>query len=164
MLFSRFLKEFPVLNSESVLNSNPGKYYIGDPCYIIKDNLWHEFCNLLFGSKSFSNARNILIEVNLQNTKVLTGTTYYGDGLYRSDCCDLTIPVDAGLIALIELTGETIDSDKLKLYSQNIVLFNESFESSINEGVFHFGKYRIDTKDHDNEDYLEEENFDEEDE
>lgn len=164
MLFSRFLKEYPVPNSETVLNSNPGKYYIGDPCYIIKDDLWDEFCNLLFKNKSFSNARNILIEINLQNTKILTGSTYYGDGLYRSDCCNLTIPVDAGLIALVELTGEAIDSDKLKLYSQNIVLLDEGFESSLSEGVFHFEKYRIDTKDHDNEDYSEDENFDEEDE
>lgn len=132
--------------------SSPGTYYIGDPCYIIKDEIWSEFCDLLFTTE-ISQSHRSLIKFNFHKTEILVGNTFYGDGCYQSDCCKLMVPVDAGLIGLVKIEGNAIDEDKLKNYPYNIIKFDNDFESDLREGIFYFGKYTIDTKNSDDEDY-----------
>lgn len=154
-----------MLQIESKFKCELGKYYIGDPCYIVKDESWDSFCDLLYGEEDHGNL--VLNKIKLQDAEILVGNTYYGDGVYYSSYPNLKILVDSGLIGLIkisEMETSIIDSEKLKNHEKNIVEFHHSFECSLNEGVFNFGEYSIDTKNTDDEDYPEEENLDEEDE
>lgn len=138
---------------QKIFKSSPGTYYIGDPCYIIKDEYWSEFCDILFANEETKSTYKLLNNFNIQETEILVGSTFYGDGFYKSDCCQISIPVDAGLIALVKIEGNAIDKNKLKNYAYNILKFDDYFESNLREGIFYFGKYTIDTKNSDDEDY-----------
>ena len=76
-----------------------GKYFIGDPCYAIKDELWSEFCNNLFNAEA---ERNFTGEVILRGVKIFVSNTQYGDGCYE-DQYGNSYSVDAGLIGAVPL-------------------------------------------------------------
>ena len=85
-----------------------GRYYIGDPCYVLPDKDKDEFYNLAWeGDEVFQ----------FKGLKCFCASTTYGDGCYKATST-LTrahiadIWVDSGLIALIPLS--LIDFDKLK--------------------------------------------------
>jgi hypothetical protein len=73
-----------------------GKYWLGDPCYIIKDQDWLHFCN----EHSFNETEFNSCVALSDGTPVLAFSTYYGDGCY-SDQHGNSYPVDAGLIGLV---------------------------------------------------------------
>lgn len=74
-----------------------GKYYLGDPCYVIHDELWPEFCNQIDDSR----IRNGDI-ITFQNHPVFVTSTNYGDGVYQDQLLNF-YGVDAGIIALVPL-------------------------------------------------------------
>lgn len=73
-----------------------GEYYIGDPCYVIDDALWGEFCNL-----SFTVGEQGVFE--FRGHKCFISSTNYGDGTYY-DQMTRAYPVDAGIIGAIPWT------------------------------------------------------------
>lgn len=80
-------------------NAQPGRYFIGDPCYVInniskdRDEVWDRYCNYIF---KFPES-NVFVDPVMNVTIVAEGTAY-GDGLY--DGKHRKYGVDAGLLGV----------------------------------------------------------------
>lgn len=121
-----------------------GKYWLGDPCYIIKDHDWLHFCN----EHSFNETEvNSCITLS-DGTPVLAFSTYHGDGYYL-DQHGNQYCVDAGLIGLVpwEYTEKFTEKDSTEYFSlSNVVDFTEDTLCFTADGILTFGNYIIDTK------------------
>lgn len=121
-----------------------GKYWLGDPCYVIKDSHWLKFCNEYSFGDTESNTY-----INLdETTKVLAFSTYHGDGCYL-DQHGNSYPVDAGMIGLVpwEYTQKFTEKDSTEYLSlSNVVEFTEDTLCFTADGILTFGNYIIDTK------------------
>ena len=75
-------------------------WYVGDPCYVISNSRWGEFCDLLFSNEGYHNNEASWIEWEKG------GETYLievwdspgGDGMWGFSCGKMG--VDAGLLAV----------------------------------------------------------------
>lgn len=106
-----------------------GKYYIGDPCYVIGD---HDKWMLFLNSCDFFEASS---EAFIGNDKFWASATAHGDGIYKSNKGDLFF-VDAGLIgivpfALVEKYSER-KIENVMLFGK-IVEFTNPFEVMFNQ-------------------------------
>lgn len=119
-----------------------GKYYIGDPCYVVPNNLWGK---LIDSTGCFG--------LNLENVEnwndgkffyrglpCFVNGTAYGDGVYY-DGNGTKYGVDAGLLGIMPV--EVCKKSGLKL--GRVVEISEPFEVWEDDGIFHFGHVRIDT-------------------
>lgn len=69
-----------------------GDYYMGDPCYVIAEELWDKFCD------AYQAVDDGVFE--FEGHKVFVCSTQYGDGSYY-DNLGKEYGVDAGIIGLI---------------------------------------------------------------
>ncbi len=84
----------------------PGRYYVGDPCYVIDDDeVWSEVCEFMFAGKGDNEGQFTLKD---GRTIVIYGTLW-GDGTYKSNL-GTRHSVDAGVI------GAMLESDCDKKY------------------------------------------------
>lgn len=120
-----------------------GKYYIGDLCYVLRDE-WSEFCTLtideggcLDGEFQMEDGREFAVY-----------KTMYGDGVYHPNIGG-RCGVDAGLIGCIRV-DDIIDGD---LEDGVIVEFDQPFETGEEDGVIFFGHVTVDTTGQDDEEY-----------
>jgi len=121
-----------------------GKYWLGDPCYVIQSKDWLHFCN----EYSFNDTENNAYLTLPDNTPVLAFSTYHGDGHYI-DQHGNEYPVDAGLIGLIPFDyTEKFSEKELTNYSSlgTVVEFAEETLCFTADGILTFGNYIIDTK------------------
>jgi len=125
-----------------------GKYWLGDPCYIIRDKDWLHFCN----KYSFNDAEGNHCVTLQDNISVLAFSTYHGDGCYL-DQHGNSYPVDAGLIGLVpweyteKFTENFTEKDSTEyLTLSNVVEFTEDTLCFTTDGILTFGNYIIDTK------------------
>lgn len=112
-----------------------GRYYIGDPCYVIKD--WSAACDSTqSGGKPIGRADG--------KEFVMLGTAY-GDGGYP-DQHENIYCVDSGTIGAVPLRDdEQLDEHTLSL--GKVHDFPEPFICYAEGGILHFGHITIDTKD-----------------
>lgn len=138
-----------------------GRYFIGDPCYAVKNELWSEFCDSLFndrGSKEYEGA------VILRGVEIFASNTKHGDGCY-DDLQGNEYPVDAGLIGAVPL-GEGITQDERNFKDLGLIIdidreFNCSYLDE--DGKITIHEYIIETDpwgDEDYEDYYDDEEDD----
>ena len=122
-----------------------GRYYIGDPCYVIPDEEWHsllEHVNYFEGDGLFE----------YKGCKMAVYSTAWGDGLYPGYCSAsnsfYSFGVDAGLLGAVpeELVSEEakgrIDSKELWVVveeSGSLVCWKEG------RGLIHLGPLSIET-------------------
>ena len=130
----------------------PGKYYIGDLCYVMHSE-WDEFCSLtIVGDKVLDG------EFNLKDgRRFATFTTKWGDGTYKDEQGH-TYGVDAGLIGCINVKDIT-PSELENLKDGRVIEFVQDFSTFSAGGVIRFGSVVIDT---DYADIDEEEEYDDE--
>jgi len=116
-----------------------GKYYIGDPCYVIRGvdyERWTKFCDVLH---EVCDGGPI---VEFEGIPMFADGTAHGDGTYL-DNEDNEYGVDAGLIGAVPV--ELID-DEDGIELGRIVTFSEPFEVDRSaEGMFQFGNIEIET-------------------
>ena len=87
--------------------SKAGKIYIGDPCYVMKDAVYHG----VWGDQhNFDNG-----EFDHDGVKFAIGGTAYGDGNY-SGSNGTSFPVDAGVIGAVP--SELLDEEKVAEYNE----------------------------------------------
>ena len=129
-------------------NFKAGRYYIGDLCYVIHNDLWSEVCD-----KHFNGDESFLIRGN----KMFMAGTAYGDGSYDVLGADGVCSVDSGTIGCIRLG--TLESSlvlKPDLDESDtggiIVVFDKDFEAECIDGMFTFGNITVDTKNDDDDD------------
>lgn len=111
----------------------PGKYYIGDPCYVFEVS-WDA---VLSETDYFTNERQ-----TIKGVPVFGGPTAYGDGVYLgSDGFDYS--VDAGLLAAIPV--ELIEDETGAAFG-TVVDAPSGLECANHAGAFTFGPISIDTR------------------
>lgn len=121
-----------------------GEYFLGDPCYTIKDHdRWMqllESCNYF----SVEDGKGSPIG-ELDGHQVLAFGTAYGDGCY-TDQYGAEYGVDAGLIGLVPVA--LIDAKRKDLERDGqFVTFKTSVTCSTDGETLRFGKYVIKTGD-----------------
>ena len=111
-----------------------GRYYIGDPCYVVADDDWIPLLH----------ATNYLDEglFTYKGEKCFADGTAYGDGCYRDNRRN-SYPVDAGLIGILPEKVCIFPPNAYMEY--NVLEFKREFEVWSDGGVFHFGDIVIDT-------------------
>ena len=114
-----------------------GKYYLGDPCYMVPDDEWHD---LLYTCQTFQEPVGTLRD----GTKIYALPTAYGDGQYTGSD-GFSYGVDAGLIGLVPVGIKLDDDSKQCLDLVNIVEFLTDTVMYDDNGVLTFGHIVIDT-------------------
>ena len=122
-----------------------GKYWIGDPCYAIKNENWSKMIDETgcFGLEleiPVKNWDNGFYEYN--GEICFTDGTRYGDGCY-SDNFGNGYGVDAGMIGILPIGA----CDGGSMDGGNIIQFDHPFIPRAKDGVFKFGHIEIDTSD-----------------
>ena len=84
----------------------PIYYYVGDPCYVIDDNRWDEFCNQLFSKDSRGYPVDIKWELDGDTYDIEVWNSPGGDGVWGFSQSDslgnsVSLGVDAGLLAVV---------------------------------------------------------------
>ena len=133
-----------------------GKYYIGDPCYAIADDLWSDYCDEI-GKIGYSDEEandNGGRSFEFQGEMIWHADTFYGDGEYKDED-GLEYGVDAGMIGVTPYSlitpgpGDQATGPDIKIDGGHIIEFAHPFETSYEDGVFYIGHIRINTKDED---------------
>ncbi len=93
-------------------------FYVGDPCYVIDDDRWHDFCEMLWAKEAKKGVRNRLnpygvslrwplrdgSKVDVQVFDSPGGdTTWVFDNLLDDEGNRVSLPVDAGLLAIVPI-------------------------------------------------------------
>jgi hypothetical protein len=127
---------------------DPGRYVLGDPCYLIRGNHWDELletCDMFdqpIGHVTLTMPGSDFLVG--KRYEILAFGTYYGDGTYQDNVGN-TYNVDSGLIGLVpvelaEALGTLKEGDV-------IIEFREPNGWCSNEnGVMCFGFNKIDTR------------------
>ena len=142
-----------------------GEYYIGDPCYVIKDDEWSDcldgthYFGLLYDltTREYrpSHMQNgvFLATYKDMQFKFAGSSTKYGDGCYpvRDDEGNELgeCGVDAGLIAAIPVSMIETCGEKSGLELGVIHEFGLPFSISYDDGVIKFGRVKVITCDED---------------
>jgi len=117
------------------LNLKKGKYYIGDPCYVIGGND-EEREKLLQETNNFENDIQFY-----KGYPILIGNTADGDGIFKDNKGEV-YGVDSGSIGIIPIVA--IDHKFERLYC-HVITFKEDFVAEIEDGLFKFGNRIIKT-------------------
>jgi len=118
-----------------------GRYYIGDPCYVIDGEAWSDFLDPYWDLDS----RGGVFEYD--GHKVCAFGTQYGDGCYEASNGAM-LGVDAGMIGAVPL--EIVKGGDLALGTE--VEFDEPFECVRDyDGRLHFGSFSVMTGDEEEE-------------
>jgi hypothetical protein len=124
----------------------PGKYYVGDLCYVMTNEEWREFCDITLDGQKVKDG-----EFEFKDgRRFATYSTAFGDGVYH-DQYGHSYSVDAGLIGCILV--EDIKADKYdNLLDLGAILeFDTEFVTSGGrgesgwEGTIQFGYVYIET-------------------
>lgn len=132
-----------------------GKYYIGDPCYVIRDHNWSDFCEAFF--KAEQEDQDVF---EYDGQTVFASHTFYGDGRF-DDQDGYTYGVDAGMIGAIPLA--LIPGGEAQAAANGrVVDFKQPFDAWYEkDGTFWIGNVRIFTGfDDPEEDDEEEDDYD----
>lgn len=139
------------------------KYYVGDLCYVIEDDVWGEVCELSFDPL---NDAGDLLEL-ADGRQFFIMNTAYGDGFY-SDAEGRTYGVDSGTIGAIKVADivEYVKmADIIERGLGQIIEFPYELEQGdvfYDDGTLCFGDVQIVTGGSDEEEEVEEEEEEEE--
>ena len=101
-----------------------GRYYVGDPCYVIPDETWPTFCKAMYPDGR--GPPKVGVFWLPDGTKYAGFTTKYGDGLYESyGKTEQMFYVDSGSIACIPV--DALPSDKVEKAKGHVIHFDKSF-------------------------------------
>jgi hypothetical protein len=135
----------------NVMSLKPGRYYIGDLCYVMHDK-WDEFCDLTCSGDDVLTG-----EMKIGDVAFASYGTAYGDGEYR-DNKGRSYCVDAGLIGCI-LVDDIHPDEAKNLNLGHVVEFTNRVESGFlrkEEGTIYFTDGMTDVYIRTDEDYEEE--------
>jgi len=120
-----------------IMRMKTGKYYIGDPCYVVEDQ--NDWIKLLEDTNYFKNKNQ-----SYKGQPIYCGGTAYGDGCYESNK-GKCYGVDAGLLGIMPV--EVIDIPETEAeFLGSIETFDKDFDVEIGKGLFIFGDIIIDTR------------------
>tara|TARA_Y100000739_G_C20197169_1_gene279378 strand:+ start:77 stop:532 length:456 start_codon:yes stop_codon:yes gene_type:complete len=101
-----------------------GKYYVGDPCYVIPDERWSTFCKAKYTDSN--KPPKVGVFWLPEGTKYANFDTKYGDGLYESSGkTEQMFYVDSGSIACIPV--DALPNDKVEIAKGHVIHFDKKF-------------------------------------
>ena len=114
-----------------------GVYYVGDPCYVIKDTHWMHWLNSSGLMEKGSRETN-------EHTEYWAHNTAHGDGRYDG------FAVDSGLIGAVNANSDLVDAEKLMEVVHEsglgeMLRFREDFDCLYHDGQFQIGDRYIET-------------------
>lgn len=115
-----------------------GKYYIGDPCYIIDNSRWDEFIEQFWGE----DPRNPRGKFDFDGLWCCVFNTLHGDGIYNLEPEGLMLPVDSGTIGAIPVGLITSG----RVLEHTLVKFDEPFMCQEVSGTLYFGGHKVNTR------------------
>ena len=134
---------------------NAGKYVIIDPCYVLHDE-WSELCGLFFADKEYDcNEGEFILK---DGRRFFIGSTAYGDGYYPDNKGNY-YGVDAGCIGIININDIDESNSMNDINLGTIHTFETDFEVSIDNGIFKFDDIIINTREFDDEEFDEEDEY-----
>jgi len=81
------------------IKTNTKKVWIGDPCYVLQDELWDDVCDQIFkGGKETGHV--ITVNYKGNDLSFIQCGTAYGDGCFSSQT-GFEYGVDAGILAIV---------------------------------------------------------------
>jgi len=91
------------------IKTDTKRVWIGDPCYVIQDELWGDVCDQVFkGNNEVGHI--ITVNYNGKDLSFIQCGTLYGDGCYPSSS-GFEYGVDAGCLAIV--SEELVDRDSV---------------------------------------------------
>jgi hypothetical protein len=126
-----------------------GEYYIGDPCYVIPNDDWHDYCDALHelgypGDPHYPyNPEKAVFEY--KGMKCFSHSTAFGDGGYQGTD-GVHYSVDSGTIGAVPASlavGKRARKEAERLGS--FKTFDQPFEVGYNNGMFTIGDIKIET-------------------
>jgi hypothetical protein len=132
-----------------------GKYYVGDICYALDDNVYQNQWGKIH---NFAAGTYVLTYKGVQQA-MSVGQTSYGDGVYMDYINDLEFTVDSGTIGIVPFNlcnPDVIKHNKIK--GGHFIESATQIEFKYQEGIFVIGYNNnrnlmiIDTQDDDDED------------
>lgn len=90
-----------------------GKYYIGDVCYALDDDVYHR----QWGQKYHYDVGTHVIQYNGAQDIITMNYTAFGDGLYVDELSNLEFCVDSGTIGIVPFSlcsTKNIKDNKIK--------------------------------------------------
>ena len=112
-----------------------GKYWVGDPCYVVRDEEWYDVCD----------HSDLDTPAKISNGITFCFNTQYGDGEYV-DQHKRRYPVDSGTIGLTSFEhNPTFDPKQYGSSMAHLVEFKEEVECTNYNGVITLGDIVIDT-------------------
>lgn len=108
MKYQAVQTDFPA--KKPVIDMNCGKVWVGDPCYVVPDDMWGSWCDAYekYEKANPDLPRCYIAECEDGETdhKFYTWSTAYGDGSYRlfvNDSQIALLGVDAGTLSVIPM-------------------------------------------------------------
>lgn len=98
-----------------------GEYFICDPCYVVPNEKWDDFCEQLFSQND-----NEIKQIKIDDFLIQCQNTAFGDGRYFDDSYN-GYDVDAGLIGA---TPKAINPDAT---NYEVFTFDEPFQVIYND-------------------------------
>ncbi len=145
-----------------------GTYYVGDPCYVLPDNIYESLTDLIFPPEDQSNDQSVFVELDTPTgpAVILDWRTIHGDGRFPVYGNDITSPerglgVDSGGLSIIDtrLITKAIGNSGVKLTITNPIPIIIDENSNLHGGTI----IQIDVhEDEENED-LDDNDWDDED-
>lgn len=133
-----------LIESPASVHIPAGRYFLGDPCYAVPDDLWLP----LLESCDYFNAP----VGNVAGFRVVAFSTAYGDGEYL-DNEGHRYPVDAGLIGVVpEAFATKYPREELERLGRFVE--HDGCLLSSEDGVIRLGHIAINTGDGEDDDYL----------
>lgn len=120
-----------------------GKYWIGDCCYVLREELLEGFRWVDFCEQFSDNGEKIVID----GQRVVAYSTEYGDGTYQSNI-GAEFPVDAGLIGAVP---ECLWKGEGEPFGCTLVEFKGDVQCWAENGTLTFGHVEIYTGDEEEE-------------
>ena len=125
----------------------PGKYYIGDPCYVINGEDWEQLGAETgwFGCEEGTLENGYVDGIfKFKGATCFTHGTAYGDGTYYGGNHEFS--VDAGLLSIIPYSAITGEEELREAEHLGAVIeFHDNFYVWYEDGKFYFGHIRINT-------------------
>jgi hypothetical protein len=124
------------MNKEVILK--PGRYFIGDPCYVFSDPDWDKLTRKYFEGL-----------ITFKGLDLFMCGTAHGDGAYPDKEFKYNFGVDSGTLGAVPEALWSVPESEFKEYGL-IKEFTEPFVCNCEEGYFTFGDIvEIDTDDDD---------------
>jgi hypothetical protein len=128
-----------------------GDYYIGDLCYVMKDE-WDECCSLFFDGRTDHGCNEGQFTLK-DGRRFVNFNTAYGDGEYETTTIH-KIGVDSGSIGCI-LVSDIRGMERANILKMGIIYnFESDFGTSTDGENLRFGPVTVFTGNHEEDDYF----------